>query len=1178
MDEKKIEELRQLMLRQGLISERVTQDVFISTLNDPAKREEVRELLFNRNLISDKVTSEVFTETLGIGKGKLSKEELTEMEPEVEGFWAGVSAAARRGWHQGANVNETLEILIRDNNIGVENLDEWIKHVEEGRKIPQSKAMREFQEAEGFKDSFKAFMKNPIDLMGEIVVESGTALIRGGGHYIATGAASSAAAAAPAAALTGPLAGLVELGATTYGTAIGIGLASASLETASMFQEELETEIHKRGKEFNAESVREILSDPEAMARIRKRSITKGAVVGGVDAITGALTTKFVEGAVVKKALSKGQKAKVAGKGFALEGSGGFFGEIGSQLAIGDDPDFKAGFLEVIGEVPGGGANIAMSFRNAAKKNQGEYTGETTTRLVEDGPETPDDPDAPTSPEEENAKIFKQAAETPTPEEETGEVTTEATPEESISEEPVTEEVTTEEPIIEEPVTEETTTETTSATSTEDTQTSEFKHTIGNRTYTKRGDEFIEVKKDGTPAKRGVPTKYQEELNQQYTKFEQESQKAEAQQETNAEPQRADEVQPQTNETVVEETAETRTNVEQEPIVGEHGQTEINFNPPPPPQTPETNTVPETGKPITFNYNKNPEKAPDMGSTYGQDKEPAGNYVTQNEGFTPEGFETGTATLENPLVIDVTDDTLVQWKGELSEKYGGKTGKNLTDALKKDGYDGIVTRHPDGKTGEIILFDDTSIQETSPTKGKSPVASGIATETEPVSSETNAQAEGVEGETTPTFTPEESKEIKALDEEIESHEMAIEDANEEIGNAKSNYTEDVKKVKEKMAVIRKDKTLTKEQKEDAIEDAKAEIEDLKDERDAYIEGQKDEIRQSKKDVNAAKRKKKKIEDKAKKAQESRESKKPKESKETKTKKETEESKKKESEKEEPKKSKKTPPPPPPKEKKKTEKKGPSETFKPKNATFNDIWENVLDKTKMLFSKRKVDDVIRDAMAQGYMAEGEFSADGQYRETSFEKELDLANKVNAGGYNPTDTEVLALGYAAKRLSNSVTRIRDHIKVLKKASNPNKKQIKVFEQTLELHLSMLDAITFAGRMSGLQAGRALGIRGKLFSYDKYSEGEIRATYKRAKGGKPLTAKENQEAASTAKKIAKLRREKEKLLERHNKLMDTYRNMSAEQFVKQQKNDPSKDTKSIDAARKNLDKNTKDKGDCP
>lgn len=114
----------------------------------------------------------------------------------------------------------------------------------------------------------------------------------------------------------------------------------------------------------------------------------------------------------------------------------------------------------------------------------------------------------------------------------------------------------------------------------------------------------------------------------------------------------------------------------------------------------------EAGKPVTMTYLKNTEKAPYLGSRFGQDVEPSGFYFIQKEhDFPPsKGWVEGQITLNNPLVIPITDETMIEYKNDLSKKYGGKKKKALTNAIKKDGYDGIITTR-DGYLGEMIKFD-----------------------------------------------------------------------------------------------------------------------------------------------------------------------------------------------------------------------------------------------------------------------------------------------------------------------------------------------------------------------------------------------------------------------------------------------------------------------------------------
>lgn len=122
----------------------------------------------------------------------------------------------------------------------------------------------------------------------------------------------------------------------------------------------------------------------------------------------------------------------------------------------------------------------------------------------------------------------------------------------------------------------------------------------------------------------------------------------------------------------------------------------------------------ETGKPVTFPYLHNKDSAtkmfgiPDKESPFGRGFEPSAKYVTYHDGDKPSygDFEAGEITFNNPLVID--NDNL-NWKQALSESYGGKTGKALSKAIIKDGFDGIVT--VDGKSiSEIVdltTFDES---------------------------------------------------------------------------------------------------------------------------------------------------------------------------------------------------------------------------------------------------------------------------------------------------------------------------------------------------------------------------------------------------------------------------------------------------------------------------------------
>lgn len=98
------------------------------------------------------------------------------------------------------------------------------------------------------------------------------------------------------------------------------------------------------------------------------------------------------------------------------------------------------------------------------------------------------------------------------------------------------------------------------------------------------------------------------------------------------------------------------------------------------------------------------QKTANYGETYGQNIEPKGEYMSMDimQGKNMiQGFEYGTITFKKPLIVEHKNTSATGWKKDVSEMYGGKTGKALSNALMKDGYDAIITVDG-GWTSEIV--------------------------------------------------------------------------------------------------------------------------------------------------------------------------------------------------------------------------------------------------------------------------------------------------------------------------------------------------------------------------------------------------------------------------------------------------------------------------------------------
>ena len=102
--------------------------------------------------------------------------------------------------------------------------------------------------------------------------------------------------------------------------------------------------------------------------------------------------------------------------------------------------------------------------------------------------------------------------------------------------------------------------------------------------------------------------------------------------------------------------------------------------------------------PTTINYLRNNNGMRHVGG-FKQDLEPWGRYMSEGGGWPlQKGWEAGTVTFKNPLVVDHADGG---WKEALSRQFGGATGKELSKKLIDAGFDGVISKDKYG-TAEIV--------------------------------------------------------------------------------------------------------------------------------------------------------------------------------------------------------------------------------------------------------------------------------------------------------------------------------------------------------------------------------------------------------------------------------------------------------------------------------------------
>lgn len=117
-----------------------------------------------------------------------------------------------------------------------------------------------------------------------------------------------------------------------------------------------------------------------------------------------------------------------------------------------------------------------------------------------------------------------------------------------------------------------------------------------------------------------------------------------------------------------------------------------------------------TGNPISLFYSRNTKSSKNFKLAHGVDVgrhlEPHGEYM--NVDHSPlkapdSNWETGSIHFKNPLVLPHKSTDSHGWKKDLSDLCDGKTGKVLSEHLKKIGHDGIITQDKYGLNETVNL-------------------------------------------------------------------------------------------------------------------------------------------------------------------------------------------------------------------------------------------------------------------------------------------------------------------------------------------------------------------------------------------------------------------------------------------------------------------------------------------
>lgn len=169
---------------------------------------------------------------------------------------------------------------------------------------------------------------------------------------------------------------LANLPYTVAGGAVGgpagMAVAAGATSFASEYANALDATLEKRGVDkSDAMAVRSAIENPEVIAEARDYGIKRGIPVAAFDAISAGFAGRFVrtlERAVeaTGKAATKGAISVAVGKEAALQIGSGMAGEVGGQIATGENKPLDV-LVEGLAELPSGVVEVATNVATAGR-------------------------------------------------------------------------------------------------------------------------------------------------------------------------------------------------------------------------------------------------------------------------------------------------------------------------------------------------------------------------------------------------------------------------------------------------------------------------------------------------------------------------------------------------------------------------------------------------------------------------------------------------------------------------------------------------------------------------------------------------------------------------------------------------------------------------------------------
>ena len=327
--------------------------------------------------------------------------------PKDKGFVAEMLSSLKQGWERGMSTDEAFAIYGKGATVSPEEMDAFIEQVKIMSELPETEAQAHFNKLSeehggGVWGVIKAISPRHSGLEDSLKSTEGLLQIMASSFTTLIGSVRDSDEAQIAAGTgfgTGYLSGKTSRGRLAKGVGGAFVGVVGAMETALTLTDLLKEELDAKGIDpndfengFTDVNIRGILEDPEAINRIKKKSLARGLTIAAVEGLTLGLS-RGVAAQIGKRTMSK----TATGIGATVtEGLGGSLGEAGGQIATGgvaeaggfdlqkglENIDSKEVFLEGLLETPGGVFSTDIISRVKGRKYKINGSDVTKDRVV----------------------------------------------------------------------------------------------------------------------------------------------------------------------------------------------------------------------------------------------------------------------------------------------------------------------------------------------------------------------------------------------------------------------------------------------------------------------------------------------------------------------------------------------------------------------------------------------------------------------------------------------------------------------------------------------------------------------------------------------------------------------------------------------------------------------------